>query len=212
MYMQQQTNPSGYPAGQATASTEYPFADDHSEITRSDFARVDLKGLAGHYYFSYLNRWLGIEICLEPCLNGFDIAMYDKQNSLIGKKICTDLPTDLKESIFKDKGKHNSEELIQKEMLKGTQERSSWVWDKTLKIANEMLRSYRNQVKLKDWKIIPDFSPLNSSDTDEIRRQATKQIDPWKGTSGPYMGSDTGGLGPNTGGRFPNDAADGSAT
>ncbi len=39
-------------------------------------------------YFSY--EFSAFEICLEPCLNGFDIALYRNQN-LVFDKICTDL-------------------------------------------------------------------------------------------------------------------------
>ena len=33
------------------------------------------------------------EICLEPCLNGWDVALYDLEQNLIGDKYCTNVKT-----------------------------------------------------------------------------------------------------------------------
>jgi hypothetical protein len=56
-------------------------------LTLSDFNRINI----GHYYyFSYVED--EIEICLERCLNGFDIAVYDKAAKfLLLEKRCTNL-------------------------------------------------------------------------------------------------------------------------
>ena len=32
-----------------------------------------------------------VEICLEPCLNGCDVAVYDKNQNLLTDKVCTDV-------------------------------------------------------------------------------------------------------------------------
>ena len=153
--------------GTSTKASSYPYAESTPEITRSDFHRVDLKGMGGRYYYSYSDRWLGIELCLEACLNGFDVAMYNKDNFLIGKKICTNL----KGPIFKDqKDQISEEEFIQRELRYGILERTEQVWDKALKIANRLLRSYRNQEKLKDWNVLP--SNGNSIGDSDIQPKA----------------------------------------
>lgn len=41
----------------------------------------------GYYSFSGKN----CEICLEPCLNGCDVAVYDKRKDLLEPKYCTNL-------------------------------------------------------------------------------------------------------------------------
>lgn len=43
----------------------------------------------GHFYFSHILPD-GKEICLEPCLNGYDVAIYQDQE-LIESKQCTRL-------------------------------------------------------------------------------------------------------------------------
>lgn len=41
-------------------------------------------------YFQYDGD--GFHICLEPCLNGCDVAVYDKDLMLLEPKFCCDLP------------------------------------------------------------------------------------------------------------------------
>lgn len=31
----------------------------------------------------------GRELCLERCMNGFDVALYDSHQMLLGEKVCT---------------------------------------------------------------------------------------------------------------------------
>lgn len=45
-----------------------------------------LKSDPRYYSYVYGNK----EICLEPCLNGFDVAIYENQ-SLLEPKVCTDI-------------------------------------------------------------------------------------------------------------------------
>ena len=52
------------------------------ELTREDF-----KQKVG--YLSYKGKYC--EICLEPCFNGCDIAVYDLNQSLLEPKFCTNL-------------------------------------------------------------------------------------------------------------------------
>jgi len=40
-------------------------------------------------YMSYEVK--GFEICLEPCLNGCDVAIYDDKQDLLEPKVCTGL-------------------------------------------------------------------------------------------------------------------------
>lgn len=40
-------------------------------------------------YFSYLGK--RCEICLEPCLNGCDVGVYDYAGNLLESKYCTNL-------------------------------------------------------------------------------------------------------------------------
>lgn len=49
----------------------------------------DFKINRAYNYYSYKNN--EIEICLEPCLNGFDVALYDLNRCLLKEKICTNL-------------------------------------------------------------------------------------------------------------------------
>lgn len=52
----------------------------------SDFKK---EYLATGYYYSYKTD--KNEVCLEPCLNGFDVAIYDLSQNLIGAKTCTNM-------------------------------------------------------------------------------------------------------------------------
>lgn len=44
-------------------------------------------------YFEYSGYGLpeGYTITLEPCFNGYDVALYDETLSLVGEKACTDV-------------------------------------------------------------------------------------------------------------------------
>ncbi len=55
-------------------------------ITFSDFEmiRIDNNPVP---YFSYKTD--NVEICLEPCLNGLDVAIYDLNQELLEPKECT---------------------------------------------------------------------------------------------------------------------------
>lgn len=141
-----------------------------TELTRSNFRRIDLKGEGNKYYFSFIDKLLNIELCFEPCMNGFEVAMYGISKGpfrffdLIGKKICTNL----KELIFKkeeDVYKKNSGEELPKELLDklrttelyyGTLERSERAWDKALAIAKKLYRIKRNEQRIRNWKLVED--------------------------------------------------------
>lgn len=59
------------------------------KLTLYDFTIEDESGLTGHRFYRKLDD--GREISLEGCLNGYDVALYDKDLNLIGEKICTNL-------------------------------------------------------------------------------------------------------------------------
>ncbi len=56
------------------------------KLTIGSFKREVLQGSFGHY-FSYKDE--KYEVCLESCLNGYDVAIYDNNQNLIGEKECT---------------------------------------------------------------------------------------------------------------------------
>lgn len=56
-------------------------------ISLNDFERIQLEG--GCAYLSY--RFAGMEVCIEPCMHGADVALYDSDQTLVGKKTCTNL-------------------------------------------------------------------------------------------------------------------------
>lgn len=59
-----------------------------NKLTTGHFKRQGEAGSFGHY-FSYKDE-LGYEICLEACLNGYDVAIY-KDMGLVGEKECTNI-------------------------------------------------------------------------------------------------------------------------
>jgi hypothetical protein len=60
----------------------------NKKLTIGSFTRKGIPGSFGHY-FSYILPD-GKEICLESCMNGYDVAIYDKEGgNLIGEKTCT---------------------------------------------------------------------------------------------------------------------------
>ena len=154
-------------------------AESEKELTRSDFRRVDLKGSGKKYYFSFEDRALGIELCLEPCASGFDTALYKNSmdsplySQLVGKKICTNF----KSGIYKDE-KDNVDKLMMQDFLQGTLERSQKVWDKALNIANRLYRIERNNDKLKRWKMIEKIGQPDPNDLPPYSPQVPPIVPP----------------------------------
>lgn len=184
------SNSSQYPSSNTTKVTWSHGDSAVNKLTRSDFRRKDLKGMAGRYYFSYQQS--SIEITLEPCLSGFDIGFYKEGVGNTGeKKECTNVtfPIYLDEEKEYEKEKvHNLEGNKYKDThdrimvldMFTTQERSNRVWDKAISIANEKLRIYKADEQLKKWKMIE-------------RDQETKDEDIakpyWNPTPAPYYPS-----------------------
>ena len=149
----------------ASANTVLKGEIEGRELERDDFKKVNLKGLGQRYYFSFREPYLQIEICLEPCLNGFDVGLYDtRYGELFGRKECTNLQ---KENIYSlDKVEKEYKKLTKKEreIFKGalekedsihkTLERNSKAWTKGLQIANKVFRMRKNAERIKRWDMI----------------------------------------------------------
>ena len=63
---------------------------DFSQLTFDDFHEVKEKDSIIDYY-SYTIFETGHEICIEPCMNGFCVGIYDKNKWLIAPKKCTNM-------------------------------------------------------------------------------------------------------------------------
>jgi hypothetical protein len=100
------------------------------QLTRYDFNIYYLDDDPLKKYFSYKEP--GIEICLEPCLNGFDVALYDDKQNLLLPKQCTNINP---ESI-KDVGS-----LLE-------------FYEKTLIIASKMLHGYKTKKGKEELKVL----------------------------------------------------------
>ena len=59
------------------------------KLTLKDFKRIGDKESFGHRFYYKLKD--GREVSLESCMNGYDVAIYDKDLNLIGEKTCTDI-------------------------------------------------------------------------------------------------------------------------
>ena len=91
------------------------------KLTIGDFTRKGINGSFGHYFSHILPD--GREVCLESCLNGYDVAIYDKEGgNLIGEKVCT-----------------NIDGMMESQILSGFSLMSGKALEKAVEIANEML-------------------------------------------------------------------------
>lgn len=97
------------------------------KLVLGDFKRKGELGSFNHYFSHILKD--GKEICLEACLNGYDVAIYDKEDGdlFIGKKECTDL-----------KG------LLKSQIIPGFSIMTGSAIDKALKIANKLIKKHEN--------------------------------------------------------------------
>jgi len=69
------------------------------KLTIGSFTRKGAQGSFGHYFSHILPD--GKEVCLEACLNGYDVAIYDKEGgNLIGEKTCTNIKGMLESQIM----------------------------------------------------------------------------------------------------------------
>ena len=88
------------------------------KLTIGNFKREGPQGSFVHYFSHILED--GREVCLESCLNGYDVAIYDKNKNLIGKKECT-----------------NIEGMMEMQIMPGFSMGTSEALEKALKIANK---------------------------------------------------------------------------
>jgi hypothetical protein len=58
------------------------------KLVLGNFKREGAQGSFDHY-FSFKDN--NIEICLEACMGGYCIAMYDKAQNLLKPKVCTNI-------------------------------------------------------------------------------------------------------------------------
>ena len=89
------------------------------KLTLGSFKREGLQGSFGHYFTTTLPD--GREVCLESCLNGYDIAVY-RDKKLIGKKVCTDI-----------------EGMLEMQIMPGFSMGTGEALEKAIKIANKMI-------------------------------------------------------------------------
>ena len=67
------------------------------KLTLGDFKRLGGPGSFAHY-FSYKND--KYEVCLESCLGGYCVGIYDLNKNLIGDKTCTKIDLMLEAQIM----------------------------------------------------------------------------------------------------------------
>lgn len=88
------------------------------------FKRKGQQGSFGHY-FTYTDKE-GYEVCLESCLNGYDVAIYKVKN-LICKKECT-----------------NIENMLETQIAPGFSMGTGEAIEKALRIANKKYKELKN--------------------------------------------------------------------
>jgi len=94
----------------------------YKKLTLGSFKREGIQGSFGHY-FSYIMPD-GKEVCLEACLNGYDVAIYDKKGGdLIGEKTCT-----------------NIQGMLESQIAPGFSIMTGEALEKAIKIANEKIK------------------------------------------------------------------------
>lgn len=57
-------------------------------ITKADFK---IKYAGDIPYYEYTEELLDITIVIEPCLNGFDVKVFDKEKNIINSPVCTNI-------------------------------------------------------------------------------------------------------------------------
>ena len=91
------------------------------KLTLGNFKREGGQGSFGHRFFTKLED--GREVDLESCLNGYCVAIYDKDLELIGEKVCTNL-----------------EGMLESQIMPGFSIMTGEALDKAIKIANRLLK------------------------------------------------------------------------
>ena len=91
------------------------------KLVLGSFTRKGMVGSFGHYFSHILPD--GKEICLESCLEGYDVAIYDKAGGdLVGEKECTKI-----------------EGMLEMQVMPGFSMGTGEAIEKAIKIANKKL-------------------------------------------------------------------------
>ncbi len=93
---------------------------EEKKLTLGSFKREGQLGSFGHRFYCKLDD--GREVDLESCLNGYDVAIYDKDLNLIGEKVCTNL-----------------EGLLESQIVPGFSMMTGEALEKAIKIANKLV-------------------------------------------------------------------------
>ena len=121
--------------------------------------REDFKYEANLRYYSFKDLKLGIEIGIEPCFNGFDVAIYKIGDmGPLREKECTDQ---------KDYG---SSGFISREIRSSRpQIRTKETWEIALKIANKFYSSILNYLNIRKSGILEEEEGTESRVFQEIK-------------------------------------------
>lgn len=71
----------------------------NNKLTKKSFDRIDSPQVLGHY-FSHKTED-GREVCLESCMSGYCVAIYDATRNIIGEKTCTNMRGDFSLALDK---------------------------------------------------------------------------------------------------------------
>lgn len=97
------------------------------KLTLGSFKRQGVQGSFGHYLSHELED--GKEVCLESCLNGYCVGIYDRKGgNLIGDKTCTKI-----------------EGMLESQIAPGFSILTGEALEKAIKIANSKLKELTNQ-------------------------------------------------------------------
>jgi len=91
------------------------------KLTLGSFKREGMMGSFGHYFTHTLDD--GREVCLESCLNGYCVGVYENKQ-LIGEKTCT-----------------NIDGMLEMQIIPGFSTGTGEALEKALKIANKKVAS-----------------------------------------------------------------------
>jgi len=101
-----------------------------TKLVLGSFKRIGPPGSFGHH-FTWKNN--EVEVCLESCLNGYDVAIYDLNQNLIGEKTCT-----------------NIQGMMESQIAPGFSMGTGEAIDKAIEIANKKLQEYEMEKSAKE--------------------------------------------------------------
>lgn len=90
------------------------------KLVLGSFERKGEPGSFGHYFTTRLEN--GNELCLEACMGGYCVALYDDKQNIIGEKECT-----------------NIEGMLESQIAPGFSMGTGPALEKALKIANKII-------------------------------------------------------------------------